>query len=223
MGLATIIYHPEPPGVEGVQRTMYALANCILCEDFGGQHNEFVGALYHSVMRLHENSFKLTVTCSHASADGVITDDEAEEIEALQERVRECQRELLHKFRQAVPSGISASLAEEITFLFALSFWATTTENLATELVTHEPSRSWYTVIKQGFVDTWGLHHVLEPDHLKFVVRNFIPISTCYILAYAVPTNSVFVQYSATMPNTLASSWLHQFPTCCFLSLIPCE
>ena len=111
--------------MEGVQRTMYALANCILDEDFGGQHIQFVSALYPCISKVHEDSFKLTVTCSQAAADGVITDDEAEDIKALEERVMEGQRLLLQKFREAVPSGISASLAEETGQEFvALTAWS---------------------------------------------------------------------------------------------------
>ena len=183
---------------------MYALANCILCEDFSGQHNDFIQPLRHCIKTLHYEAAHLTITCSKAAADGVITKEEADEIKALERQVTDSQQELLHDFRQAVPSGISANLAEEITFIFALSFWASTTEKLAGELVEHKPGKTWGQVISQGVHDTWGPQRILEIDHLKFVVRNWIPISVCYILAYALPSNSVFVQYSATMPNTLA-------------------
>ncbi|CAE7641556.1 unnamed protein product [Symbiodinium sp. CCMP2456] len=191
-------------GVEGVQRTMYALANCILYEDFSGPHKEFVAKVHHSVRALHYQASLLTITCSQAAADGIIDEEEVEQIEDQEESVRKCQQDLLYKFHEAVPSAISASLAEEITFLFALAFWASTTEDLAGVLVQHKPAKSWINVIKQGFQDTWGHDRISETDHLKFVFRNFIPISVCYILAYALPSSSVFVQYSAIMPNTLA-------------------
>ena len=45
---------------------------------------------------------------------------------------------------------------------------------------------------------------VLEREHLKFAFRNLIPISTCFILGYAVPSTCIFIQYDATMANTLA-------------------
>ena len=188
---------------------MYALANCILYEDFTGPHKEFVAKVHHSVRALHYQASLLTITCSQAAADGIIDEEEVEKIEDQEESVRKCQQDLLYKFHEAVPTAISASLAEEITFLFALAFWASTTEDLAGVLVQHKPAKSCINVIKQGLQDTWGHDRIRETNHLKFVFRNFIPISVCYILAYALPSSSVFVQYSAIMPNTLASSWLH--------------
>ncbi|CAE7945772.1 unnamed protein product [Symbiodinium necroappetens] len=196
--------HAFLSGAEDVQRTMYSLGNSITSEDFSGQHCEFCGKLAERIRKLHSAASDLIVACAKAAVDGTISEDEEAEIRGIAEEAETCQRELLQQYREAVKSGICANLAEEVTFVFALSCWTTTTQDMLRLLSTPEQRMSWRSIVCSGIRDTWGAEKVLEREHLKFAFRNLIPISTCFILGYAVPSTCIFIQYDATMANTLA-------------------
>ncbi|CAE7359026.1 unnamed protein product [Symbiodinium natans] len=195
--------HAFLSGADEVQRIMYSLVNCIHSEDFSGQHRAFCGKLAECIHKLHSTASELTIACAKAAVDGTITDQEESEIRRIAEDAASCQTELVKRYRHVASSGIPANLAEEVTFLFSLSFWTATAQDLLGFLSTPESRLRWRTIVWDGLMDTWG-KKVREREHLKFALRNLIPISTCFILGYAIPSTCIFVQYSATMANTLA-------------------
>ncbi|CAJ1375844.1 unnamed protein product [Effrenium voratum] len=196
-------------GAEGVQRILQSLSNCILHEDFQGQHKQFCEIMQKDIRELYDKARLLTDTCAQGVIDGIITADEEDSIQQLKAEVQKAQMDLVVAFRRNWHgSGISSNLAEEINFLCCLSYWACTVEQLADTVVEQKEKRScgrkWWRYIQVGWSDTWAPDKVFEREHVKFVLRNWIPISVCFLLAYWVPTISVFTQYSTTMPSTLA-------------------
>jgi len=191
-------------GHEGVLRTMHALASSILEEDFQGNHMIFCSFMKNYMVAVQVAAHDLTSVCAQAATDGRISEEEIAEIKAKTKVLRHSQAELLDAYVKACPDGTTADLSEEVTFCFSLSFWARTVEEFAHELSEYKfAPNTWCQTILQGLSATWHPKHIFEAEHFKFALRNWIPISVCYLLGFYL-NGSIWDKYSFVMPNTLA-------------------
>jgi len=193
-------------GSEGVLQTMHALSNSIREEDFSGNHNAFCNFMKKYMLDVQQAALELTTVCAHAASDGDISEEEAENIKERVQTLRLYQAQLLDGYARACPDGTAADLSEEVTFCFSLSFWARTVEDFAMGLTQHNskmPVATYWQTLTEGLSATFHPKHICETEHLKFALRNWIPICLCFLLGFYL-NGSIWSRYSAVMPNTLA-------------------
>ncbi|CAE8618873.1 unnamed protein product [Polarella glacialis] len=189
-----------------VHEIMKVLSTSLQQEDFAGNHTKFFRFMRSYVCEVHVLANELMTECAMLAADGDVSDEDRGWIVERVLLLRKSQETLVSAYRQALPEGLTTDLGEELTFVFALSFWASTVDQFATHISDdHRFSRASYaSILQKGFRNVWGLQKFTDTDHLTFVFRNMLPIFICFLIGVYAKDWSVFKRYDVTMASTLA-------------------
>eukprot|EP00931_Biecheleriopsis_adriatica_P059757 TRINITY_DN35814_c0_g2_i1.p1 TRINITY_DN35814_c0_g2~~TRINITY_DN35814_c0_g2_i1.p1 ORF type:complete len:913 (-),score=146.18 TRINITY_DN35814_c0_g2_i1:165-2903(-) len=159
-----------------------------------------------------------------AISDGVVDSEEKEELESTTESLEDKIRALWDAFNAAA-AQTSHEVVTAPVFVFALTNWsrgviALTNEILDTLDVDSKKGRYCCQCLAnawQGLLATWSPKRIFEGcftkpefpwihlgDHLKFTLRNFIPITICYVWGVFGFGTKATRFYNSTMASTLS-------------------
>eukprot|EP00913_Durusdinium_trenchii_P021769 g20452.t1 len=204
---------------------MPAVKWCVLNEDFGGQHQEFIGDLQPHLQALVCEATELLELCIRAPYAKGADRDTMRLVSLLQndiisksaKHVQQLQNFLVREYRRK-HLQLNVDLADETTLVFCLSFTARKAADLS-ELICNK-KEDWACWrgdnLKllalgcwEGFKNTWKPEKIFRAlavecaDHLSFASRNFVGIATVFFLAITLESY-IFQKFSAVMPATLA-------------------
>ncbi|CAE8589628.1 unnamed protein product [Polarella glacialis] len=202
---------------------LYAVKTCILQEDFQGQHQDFCEPLRPIMESMVGEALTLAELCVNSAWDSQVPETLIQALETSVGKVRRLQKELVAAYQQNYSrTSRHNDLLDESILVFALSFTARKSADLA-GLVTsrHRQQQAleaggigcllrarqvWSALLRKlwtSFLSTWSPSVLLECDHIKFAVRNYIAITLCFVMGVYFH-GYVFDRYSPIMASTLA-------------------
>jgi len=193
--------------VANVHHAMTVLGDVLLQADFSERHITFCTSVQNEMHATEALSVELLKDAAQVLENGEISEDEMRSLKDKADELRDSQERLGAACHQAIGWAKTRDMGKELLFVFVLSSTARTVEEatrtLAGNTFSLEPARI-ASIVHDGLtaVTAWG--SVSETEHVKFCVRNLVPICICFFIGYLTPEYSVFTPYSATMANTLA-------------------
>ncbi|CAJ1370814.1 unnamed protein product [Effrenium voratum] len=188
-----------------------AVKSCVLNEDFGGKHQEFINKMKPKLQAISQEATALMEQCTGApNAPKKLRKTLLQAIAESAQHIRRLQRDLVKVYRDTSLDP-SVDLADETILVFGLSFVARKAADLSS-IINEETTWSCWRCDNlkllcrgawEGFVNTWSPSKIFCREHLEFAVRNFVGMAVVFFLAIALK-NYIFVRYSAIMPATLA-------------------
>jgi len=193
-----------------IRDLLYVVKTCILAETFddnAAEHSIFWNKLQHAVGELTISTSDLMWLCLETFEDGEMNEEEIDRIDEQLSRVAVSRASLVESFHKAEPS-ISEELSEEQTFIFALACWSRKNSDFAKNVVEsarsgklhHSGSFMWGFL--QGVFRTWDIKEIMQVDHLKCALRNWLSIVACFLIGYY-GQGSIFSRYNYVMAMTL--------------------
>jgi len=212
MGKKRQLYREYDTMATKMDAVMVAVKDSILKEGFDGNHVVFCDGMKSSMEDVKDHASALLELCETCCQDGNIDDSEVHELANLIKQVEDSQANMLHAYRSlsrheslAGAKFVSQDLANENTFVFALSVWARKiTESAGNIIMIHNDQvkhrnclGTLLDSLRSGFFNTWKW-----PDRSKmeFAVRNWVVIAGLFVLGYEFSCNKcVFTDRSANM------------------------
>jgi len=214
-------------GQKGVARELFRLFNgvgrkvqnvvkiskaAMLREEFGGNHDKFAAGMKAETKELNDSVatlFQLVCTCCK---DGHIDSEEKRKISELTSDVKDKQAKLAKAYGETMKDQkfVSDDLANENAFLYGFCAYARAVTDFAEELPRTAEEKSanqccaFLKSLGSTFTDLFSLDLLMDKEHLKFAIVNFLPVFVTFLIAMFAEKKGLFVPYSALMPGTLA-------------------
>eukprot|EP00439_Symbiodinium_sp_Y106_P063341 s1638_g9.t2 len=214
-------------GQKGVARELFRLFNgvgrkvqnvvkiskaAMLREEFGGNHDKFAAGMKAETKELNDSVatlFQLVCTCCK---DGHIDSEEKRKISELTSDVKDKQAKLAKAYGETMKDQkfVSDDLANENAFLYGFCAYARAVTDFAEELPRTAEEKSanqccaFLKSLGSTFSDLFSLDLLMDKEHLKFAIVNFLPVFVTFLIAMFAEKKGLFVPYSALMPGTLA-------------------
>lgn len=194
-------------GGSDARNAVHTMGASLTGVNFGEEHSMFSRTMETALEGLWLETIKLLQLCAASCRDGIITEAELQNIDKQLESTAEAQEELVSQYKKVRPSAL---MANECTFIFALSFWAKQMSGLA-ELIKGKQQRprccsglgSAVGAALQHMSSVASLPRILEREHLGFAFRNFVGIALCFVIGYYCE-GTVFHRYDSGMASTLS-------------------
>ncbi|CAE8718424.1 unnamed protein product [Polarella glacialis] len=202
-----------------------AVKTCIIQEDFQGKHQDFCDPLRPIMEAMVGEALTLAELCVSSAWKSQEPEHVTQALKRSVGKVRRLQRELVAAYqRNYFPTSMGHDLLDESILVFALSFTARKSADLACLVITSRQhalqqggktgvvrslSRAlqlWSVLLRglwTGFVSTWSPSVLLKCGHIKFAVRNFTAITLCFVMGVHFH-GFVFTPYSPIMAFTLS-------------------
>ncbi|CAE7360461.1 unnamed protein product [Symbiodinium natans] len=195
-----------------VQNVVKISKAALLREEFGGNHDKFADGIQKETRELNTVVADLFQFCCQCCKDGHIDTEEKDKINELLNEVRGKQRSLAAAYAATMKEQhyVSEDLANENAFIYGFSAYARAVADFAEELPhtaaeKHANQCSFFCKsLASTFTDMFSLDLLMDKEHLKFAIVNFLPVFVTFLIAVFTPGDGLFVPYSALMPGSLA-------------------
>mmetsp|Transcript_93042 Transcript_93042/g.182287 ORF Transcript_93042/g.182287 Transcript_93042/m.182287 type:complete len:956 (+) Transcript_93042:99-2966(+) len=213
-GKIRLLYNSMGEAVGKAESVVFPVRSALDGIKFGEEHSAFTKELGTVLSELHKETAGCLRLCAQCCKDGQIEAKEKDDIRKKVNAIKEKQQDLSNKYQVVMGKmkhWLSPETAPDSLFIFALSQWAKDVEDWATDLADFEAAynKKWCSgnvcvIAMQQLGSLFDPVGMFAKEQLRFTAMNEIPLLVTFAMALYIPTTSVFIQYSSTMPSMLA-------------------